>query len=269
MSYILDALQKSDTERQSQLAPETYRLSRPPETGVHPAKQLLLLICLLVLIAAGLSVLWWLWSPETISLRPQQRISTPISSPDGLANNGTQTPDVAANKPADTPKSSKADNSQAAVQPVMGNTVQAMSASEKSSSQQSIEKTSPPATGTEIKAKIAAQQATNRPRTVQSRQAEVSAPAPKATPPSPKPAQTKIMTTGELPAAVRSALPSMAFSFHVYASDPARRTIIINGRRLREGQSIDRETRLQRITSDGVIIKFRNYRIALPVINQW
>ena len=61
----------------------------------------------------------------------------------------------------------------------------------------------------------------------------------------------------------------MAFSFHVYASDPARRTIIINGRRLREGQPINGETRLQHITADGVIVEFRNYRIALPVINQW
>lgn len=271
MSYILDALQKSDSERQSQLAPETYRLSRPPEADGHSAKQLLLLICLLVLIAAGLSVLWWLWSPEGSSLRPAQRISMP--APAAIPQNSP----VAIAEPVKPdplkPEPLKADRSQPLATAIAGNAAAPSRPKDHSRPEQSPQ----PTAANAVEPVSKRPEAANPSPPVQTRQTElpvqpaeptVTAPKQPIAPQS-KPAQTKTMTTAELPASVRSALPAMAFSFHVYASDPARRTIIINGRRLREGQAINAETRLHRITSDGVIVAFRNYRIALPVINQW
>ena len=81
----------------------------------------------------------------------------------------------------------------------------------------------------------------------------------------------RVETVEGFPAWTRSLrlVPSLSFSFHVYASDPARRTIIINGRRLREGQTLNKEIRLINITPEGVVVAYRQHHIALPVINQW
>lgn len=73
----------------------------------------------------------------------------------------------------------------------------------------------------------------------------------------------------ELPDPVRATFPALTFSFHVYADTPARRTIIINNRRYSEGDTINSETRLEEITEQGVILRFREYRVYIPIINDW
>ncbi len=73
----------------------------------------------------------------------------------------------------------------------------------------------------------------------------------------------------ELPEGVRRGLPPMTYSFHVYASDPQRRTIIINNRTLREGQQVSDGVLLEEITPDGVILATGGYRVQIPVLGEW
>jgi len=78
-----------------------------------------------------------------------------------------------------------------------------------------------------------------------------------------------IREIAELPERVRKDLPAMTFSFHVYSSDPQKRTIIINNRRFREGDEVSDGVLLQEITEDGVILAIPDYRVHIGVLAGW
>lgn len=94
-------------------------------------------------------------------------------------------------------------------------------------------------------------------------------------PPAPKPTRLlpdrpmPVREVSELPDSVRESLPAMTFSFHVYSADPQKRTIIINNRRLREGDTVSDGVVLEEITEDGVILDKAPYRIHIGVLTGW
>jgi general secretion pathway protein B len=59
-------------------------------------------------------------------------------------------------------------------------------------------------------------------------------------------------------------LPTLGVSLHVYASQPAERFVVLNGRRYQEGAQIAEGPTLERITPDGVILNHRGLRFLLP-----
>jgi general secretion pathway protein B len=82
-------------------------------------------------------------------------------------------------------------------------------------------------------------------------------PAQTVTPP---PVQGKIYTTSELPQTIQQSLPSVNVSIFMYSDDPASRMVRINGQTYREGQKISEDLKLERITPNGIILDYRNYR---------
>lgn len=123
------------------------------------------------------------------------------------------------------------------------------------------------------------------PKDIVRAEAGTSAPVPVETPVTPSPAvqqppaqesattepvpPPRVQELWELPDPVRADFPALTFSFHVYAEDPARRTIIINSRRMREGAVLDQDLELESITEDGVVFRFRGYRVHVPVVQGW
>jgi general secretion pathway protein B len=83
------------------------------------------------------------------------------------------------------------------------------------------------------------------------------------------PATQRIEEVNELPDDVRNNLPAMTFSFHVYSENPQQRTIIINNRRMREGDEVSAGLQLQQITDDGVVLLFTAHRIHIGVLSGW
>ena len=59
----------------------------------------------------------------------------------------------------------------------------------------------------------------------------------------------------DLPVERRSLLPEISIEGHVYAEDPARRMVMINKRVLREGEMAGSGIKLVRITWDGVVLR--------------
>lgn len=59
-------------------------------------------------------------------------------------------------------------------------------------------------------------------------------------------------------------LPTLAISLHVYGSQPADRFVVLNGRRYQEGAQLQEGPTLERITTDGVILNHRGLRFLLP-----
>lgn len=69
----------------------------------------------------------------------------------------------------------------------------------------------------------------------------------------------------ELPAAYRSGFPALNIEVHVYDADPARRWIMANTRRYREGESLSEGPRVVEIRPDGVVFEHRGQQALVPV----
>ena len=68
---------------------------------------------------------------------------------------------------------------------------------------------------------------------------------------------------------MRQLLASLTFTSHVFADDPALRSVMIDGRFFREGDSPQQGVALVSITSTGVVLRYRGREIAYNVLEQW
>lgn len=73
----------------------------------------------------------------------------------------------------------------------------------------------------------------------------------------------------DLPDVVRAELPPLDFNSHMFSSDPRFRTVIINGKSLREQDFLDPRTRLMLITEGGVVLQFDEVRFKVAVLEGW
>ncbi len=64
----------------------------------------------------------------------------------------------------------------------------------------------------------------------------------------------------DLPPSVQQALPAITVSAHFYDSNPASRVVSINGRVMHEGGTVIAGLTVERITPDGVIFSYQGYR---------
>jgi len=64
----------------------------------------------------------------------------------------------------------------------------------------------------------------------------------------------------ELPLAIRQSLPTFSISALIHTGDPASGMVKINGQVMREGQELSPGLKLEEIISDGVIFRYHNYR---------
>ncbi|MFV0436901.1 MAG: general secretion pathway protein GspB [Desulfopila sp.] len=74
------------------------------------------------------------------------------------------------------------------------------------------------------------------------------------------PAMSQLPFPDELPPSIRQQLPTLRFAGHTYADRPADRLIIINGSIRREGERAERGLTLEEITWEGVILDFQGTR---------
>ncbi len=75
----------------------------------------------------------------------------------------------------------------------------------------------------------------------------------------------KVIGVNELPSSVQQTLPGITISAHYYDSRPASRVVSINGRVLHEGQPVAAGLALERITPEGVILSYRGYRFRMDI----
>ena len=81
--------------------------------------------------------------------------------------------------------------------------------------------------------------------------------APTSTLPAPP---NRVLAFYELPSAVRERIPALAISGFSYTEEPDMRMAVINDRVLRQGESAAPGITLERIASDGVVLNFSGYR---------
>jgi general secretion pathway protein B len=67
-------------------------------------------------------------------------------------------------------------------------------------------------------------------------------------------------TAGEVP----TGLPELSVDLHVFAADPAKRAVFINGRRYTQGAQIAEGPVVEEITREGAVLTWRGRRFVLP-----
>lgn len=74
-----------------------------------------------------------------------------------------------------------------------------------------------------------------------------------------------IHASTELPPSVQADIQRLKFAGHVYSEDRTRRMIMINNKILREGDGIDADFRLHEITRNGVILLYGTKRFRIDL----
>jgi len=79
----------------------------------------------------------------------------------------------------------------------------------------------------------------------------------------PPPDINRLYNLNDLPSPVKQNLPEFSVSVFLYSNDPDSRLARINGQSLKEGQYLSEGLKLEEIVPDGVIFSYRKYRFHL------
>ena len=228
MSFILDALKKSEIERQRQAIPGLM------DSGTAPARARLPLwaVALAVLLAINLiALLYVLRRGESTGRRRAGRPS------DRRRYHGRAESDLVPN-PAATPSPAAAPGTAAAehFSPLDGAPVYAPE----------IPAAGEPAVG--VPQRVAAAPPSSGGATVRTAHGR----DPALTDDDPKPEEV-LPSISEVNLSGEQALPDLHLDVHVYATTPAERFVYINMRKYREGATLQEGPILERIRRDGVV----------------
>ena len=228
MSYILDALKKSDQQRQRGTAPTllTPQLTVP---GPRQARLMLNGAAVAVLLCTGIAVGWLRpWQPdraasvrETAGARlttPPARLVAQVAAP--------RLPEVAG----------------ARDRPALASAGAALSSD--------APRLAGDAPRPALPRPAAAAPLDEAPAVPERSNAAVAADAGQG---------KKVLALGELPASIQQELPAISISFHVYSRNPKERRVMINGAMVAQGEAVAPGLSLDEITPDGVILAYNGY----------
>lgn len=234
MSYILDALRKSETERQQgkvpDLAQQVQLIHRPKKRRKSPV----IWVALALLVNAGvLAVIFW---PQSgAHLLPGVDLSQPSA-----------TPDTAAQQPVATPEPDS---------PVPGATAPTPVETE---GDEPADVPSGPAPG-QIQATEGVRQ---RPVII--------TPSLRQAPPQPSAVESALRVPHlvELPLAFQKSVPDLMFNSHIYSTDAQRSRVMINGHYLRPGEAFSGIT-VEEITEEGVVLRKQGTVFRVGIVRDW
>lgn len=230
MSYILDALRKSDQQRQRGAVP-TLLVAQATAAASKQTPSLYYGLLAIVLVGAGIVIGWlrpWQVEPapraaETVALKPPE-INLRQAAPSPAAS------EVALTAELPFPKQTQA------VRPAPA----PVAARPEARASADTSKRGPPSKpANSVKSPIPAQR-------VDTGAADA------------MPAQTVILMA-DLPVTIQQELPPMSISVHAYSDKPKDRLVGINSRLLHEGDSLAPGLKLEQITPDGMIFSYKGY----------
>mgnify|MGYP001030634585 FL=1 len=234
MSYILDALRKSDQQRQRGSTPTLLTVQTTPLGPARP-RYLLNGAIAAALISAGILVGW---------LQPWQNDQAEPAAPGPTVAGSTRDVPAASYDSSKLSGAPQQESSMppptAAVEAENPATNAAMAAQEPARTADSF---MPPQPANDTQGSAAGQLAVKSGPTASAGDEG-----------------GKVMALNDLPPAIRREIPSIAIMFHAYSSDPAERRVMINGNMASEGETFADGLGLQQITPDGVVLLYKGYR---------
>ncbi len=254
MSLILEALKKSEAERRVGQPPGLLSQLPVASPARRNAKPWLGLLLLPVLIAAA----WWFGrtsAPLVPAGGDAEEVAAIEPSPASVQPQQEQQPVAVPAPPAAAPR------------PIARPPAALREAPPATSPEVSGERESAPVSAAEGEAMLPSRPARLTPseQSVAADAAEEMAASVPAPPGQPAvPAESDVPALRDFDAALRADLPPLRASMHVYDSDPARRFVLIDGRRVREGDVLGESLFLIEIRRDGSVLEFRGRRFLLP-----
>ena len=85
-------------------------------------------------------------------------------------------------------------------------------------------------------------------------------PAAPSSAPAPVPVPERIALLQDLPAQIQREIPTLAINGYIYASNPADRSVLINNRLRREGDSLGEGFVLEKLLPREMVLNYRGYR---------
>lgn len=82
-------------------------------------------------------------------------------------------------------------------------------------------------------------------------------------------AENDITDFYNLPESIKKQLPTITISAHVYSSNPLQRSIVINNNFMEEGEYVLDNLILHEITASGAIFNYHGTLFSYPVISSW
>lgn len=235
MSLILDALRKSEAERQRGKSPGLFATTPGVQREMFPRMKLW---PVLVFLAFLLASAWVIWRGES---RRAQREAEAVAAVVPNAVPLVEVGDALSEAPASAAVASPP-------QPV------AMVATPSASA--------PPMPPTVAASRLPAIPAPSTMVTQPAPAITLSAsPLPAA--PAESPAEEALPSVAVLDTATRASLPPLKLSMHVYGQDPAKRFAIIDGKRVSEGSLLGSGV-VEAIRRDGVVVNINGQRVLVP-----
>ncbi|WP_028079684.1 general secretion pathway protein GspB [Solimonas soli] len=251
MSYILEALRRAERERQMSKLPTVESLAQAPLPGGSrvPLRIWLLGGATIVVAAAALVAALWPRAPAPQAPAPAPTVQAAAAQPAAPVVAPTRAP------PRLAPTGIEDDGALQSLDDVAGNG----DAGEQNAANPDLADSRPPTPARDTMVRP------NPPPAGAS--SERAPPATLATGDSPPTIAVPDGATvlREMPDAYRAQFPVRTLDVHVYDPDPARRWIMVAGKRYAEGQTLDSGPRVVEITDSGVIFDFQNARVLLPV----
>ncbi len=253
MSYILDALKKSEKERRqgSEQDPLTFQehlLREPKKRSLWPY----LIVIALSLNAAVFSI----WS---VFSYPKRSVIVTKTNPQRTVFAGGEKSSLPSTTKDDGMQAIR-DVSEAKPNPQAEKTVSKNKEDARKSlsewGETGAEKRSP-----ERRETSGESGRKNVALTVDSRETSVaSAPDAARSDTNVPPSSNRIYVVSELPLSIRQGLPAFSVSVFLHSDDQASSIVRVNGKTLKEGQYLAEGLKLEKIIANGPIFSYRNYR---------
>ena len=230
MSYILEALKKSEAERRQGKTPDlgqqVQMIYRPKK---KPVSAVIWVVLALIINAGVLAYVFW----------PSRQLPEPVTAPaatDEPSSVASSSSSVPTTQPKVVPEPTPV--SQVPVAPV--ETPQAV-----------------------------AESGVNEPRFEQPTIIVPSQPQPQSVlaPVQSRP-QGRVPHLVELPLSFQKSVPDLTFNSHIYSSDPSASRVMINNRYLRAGQGLGSLV-VENITEDGVVLSKNGQRFRVGIVRDW
>jgi general secretion pathway protein B len=247
MSFILDALKKSENERQRQVGPSLADV----QVRQHRNDKPWWMVAVAALLVLNLGVLI-----VVLTRDKEANPGVPQTSAEAAAANAAASPDVRPGTqtplPASASRLPRGNPLDAAMNPAVH------SLADEAGSAPPEDSMGPDPT------LAPAGRVPEGPPLVRPIEAPAVAPATIAQSARQQSASEEVLPTSIDVAAGGTALPEMHLDIHVYAAQPADRFVFVNMRKYTEGQALKEGPTLERITPDGAVLNQRGLRFLLP-----
>ncbi len=265
MSYLLEALQKSEQERQQQ--PGAATLSAPPaefardDHGISPW----IFVAIAALLINTALVIWLALrqdtpaAPPTVIVQPIQ-VPAPASTATNTAH-ATAT-DLATDMPANAGAEENSNTLLDGFAVRDSNSVHDRNTA--APSPQLLDAVNTPAKPARHNATA---NGTNSSVDAESAGWETISPSrPRA---SLAASDAPVISANELPADLRARLPVLSMQSHLFAEDARNSSVMINDRHLTPGDHLTDDIQLETVVEKGAILRIGEHRVLLPALGRW